>query len=65
MISDRYSYELNRIWLEDPDNKRKYQGEFVVLNAGKLLDHGRNYTALYRKYGCLLNSGNLIVRVYE
>lgn len=65
MTHDRYDYELNRIWLADPDNRHKYQGEFVVLNAGKLINHGRNFTELYRKYGCLLNTGNLIVRVYD
>ena len=58
-------YKLNREWLEDPDNRKRYKGEFVVLRAGVLISHSRNFVRLYRKYGCLMSTGNLIVRVYE
>lgn len=58
-------YERNMEWLEDADHRARFGGQWVVLNAGKLIDHGLNYMTLYRKYGNLVNSNNLIVRVRD
>lgn len=58
-------YERNMAWLEDADHRADYNGQWVVLNAGKLIAHGWNYVALYRKYGNLVNNNNLIVRVRD
>lgn len=56
-------YDLNMGWLSSADHKEQYQGEWVVLCAGKLIAHGKCYTELYRKYGSFMSDHNLIVKV--
>jgi hypothetical protein len=56
-------YELNHDWMCDPDNREKYQGQWVVLRRGDLIAYGTNFTELYQKYGNILNGGNWIVRI--
>jgi hypothetical protein len=53
-------FELNLDWQQDPDNREKYQGQWVVLKSGKLLAYGTDYIDLYQNYG---NEGIWIVKM--
>jgi hypothetical protein len=62
-MSDLTDYELNHDWTQDPANREKYQGQWVVLRRGELLAYGPDYMELYQRYGSLTNCGNWIVRI--